>query len=124
MKQKDYVISEVKRVLGTRFTPFVTNAILILSNLELELIKENTFNAILSQQVEYSGLNQPPTEIKAYARSMVMNHLKKAKELNGNLVYSTSAGKVQAVKAVDETPKGIVTSVLPKELFDYLAQLV
>jgi hypothetical protein len=35
-------------------------------------------------------------EIFAYSRSMVMNHLKKAKELNGNQVYGVGTVVIQS----------------------------
>ena len=104
--------------------PFLTNAILILTKDELELIKETTFSAILNQTIEYGNHGQPAGEIKLYARSMVMNHLKKARELNGNMVYSSTTGSTRAVKADPVAPKGIVSSVLPEELQEYCKTLV
>ena len=124
IKQKDFVISEVKRILGTKFTPFVTKAILTLSANELELIKESTFNAILAGTVDYSKPNDSYADKRTYARSMVINHLKKSRELNGNLVYSNATGQTKAVKANPVGPKGINTSVLPEELQEYVRQLV
>lgn len=124
IKQKDFVVSEVKRVLGTRFVSYTTNALLVLSANELELVKESTLHAILSGQVEYGKSNDTLANIKVYARSMVMNHLKKCRELNGNLVYSKSTGETKAIKADPVAPKGIVSTVLPKELQEYVKGLV
>ena len=122
-KQKDFVVDQVKTILGSRFIPGTTFAITALTHSELELIKERTYAAILSGNVEYSKDVSNLAEVRTYSRSMVMNHLKKAKELNGNMVYSSSTNAAPAAK-VPKKQKGIDTALLPQELQEYVRNLV
>lgn len=123
--QKAFVVETVKQVLGTTFTPYVDKALLKLSNAQLEEVKRLTAVAIMNSTVEYSKSRTELSEVNTYARSMVMNHLKKAKELNGNLVFASNGTKTVATKvAKEETPKGIDLSLLPADLKEYVSKLV
>jgi hypothetical protein len=123
--QKAFVVDKVKEILGSSFTPFQDKALLVLTNVQLEQVKSDTFRAILSGAIEYGKDLQQQVEVRTYARSMVMNHLKKAKELNGNLVFSTEGSKTIATKVIkDPTPKGVDLSLLPEDLRSYVSKLV
>jgi len=122
--QKAFVVEAVKQVLGTAFVPFQDIALLKLSSAQLEQVKSMTVAAILNGQVEYGKDVSDVNEAKTYGRSMVMNHLKKAKELNGNMVFQTNGDKTVAARVKkDPTPKGIDMSVLPEELKEYVSKL-
>ena len=76
--QKEAVVVEVTNILGARFTKFLSNAVELLSTAELETVKRNITNGIITGNIEYSKDRTKTSEVTSYARSMVMNHLKKA----------------------------------------------
>lgn len=83
-KQKEAVIWYVENILGSNFVSRQTNVINTLSDANLEDLKQRITNDIGLGLIEYSKDRTNYAEVRTYARSMVMNHLKKAKELNGN----------------------------------------
>src|ERR1041385_2293749 len=93
--QKEAVINEVIAQLPT-FQKYVDNAILKLSSAQLEAVKDAVMTGILLGNVEYSKDVTNRSEVRTYARSMVMNHLKKAKELNGGCSYVPSSTGVSS----------------------------
>lgn len=136
--QKEAVIEEVLQQLPS-FVKYQDNAILMLSNAQLEVIKARVFFGITSRTIEYSKDPTNTSEVRTYARSMVMNHLKKAKELNGGHVYKTAPTAVTG--DLDETgtskhtprtirskvkiaPKGVNPDILPEELKEFVKTLV
>ena len=126
--QKEAVVELVKQTLGTRFTPFKDKVLLLLTSSELENIKADVFNLIINGIVEYSKDKNNHNEARTYARSMVMNHLKKAKELNGNLtqvaVGVTSSGVPARVFKRNNIPKGVDAELLPEDLKEFVSKLV
>jgi hypothetical protein len=136
--QKQAVIDSVVAVTNGRFKVFSDNAATFLSTDELEKIKQDICDGILTSTIQYSKDIANTTEVKAYARSMVMNHIKKAKELNSGNVYapnkSTTTSPVSTVvtnkpKQVKQpkikVPKGVKFDILPdymKEVAINLAQ--
>ena len=131
--QKESVIDEVVAHQPT-FQMCKDNAILTLSAKDLESIKSNIFTGIVNGTIEYSKDRTKIAEVRLYARSMVMNHLKKAKELNGGNVYINNSSVVHAdsnalsVKPVRTkvkvAPKGVDPSLLPEELQEYVKTLI
>lgn len=127
--QKEAVIIEVMGHLPT-FQKYVDNAILKLSSAQLETIKNNICLGILSGGIEYGKSLSNTAEVRTYARSMVMNHLKKAKELNGG--HSLTSNPASASNPVPRTirtkvklaPKGINPDLLPEELKEFVKTLV
>lgn len=126
--QKQFVIEMVEKVIPG-FVKGSDNALKLLSAEQLEEIKTVTTGSISSGGVEYSKDRSNWAEVRLYARSMVMNHLKKAKELNGGLsVVGTSAGgqnrlnrpeKVTLAKDPD-----IDYTILPEDLASFVRNLV
>ena len=112
--QKDAVIAEVITRIPT-FQKFQDNAILKLSATQVEDIKSVIYQGIINGHIEYSKDVTDLAECRAYARSMVMNHLKKAKELNGGHAFTKRADKVVREK-VATGPKGVNLDLLPQEL--------
>ena len=140
--QKDAVVAEVQNQLPN-FTLHKDNAILLLSSKQLDLIKTNIYSGIINGLIEYSKSVADTSEVRAYARSMVMNHLKKAKELNGGCTYktsnnsnitnsnattSTSISNVvvprPTLSKVKIAPKGVNPALLTAELQEYVRTLV
>lgn len=135
MIQKDAVVVEVKNQLPN-FIPYKDNAILLLSGTQLEIIKTNIYSGIVNSTIDYSKDRTNTAEVRAYARSMVMNHIKKAKELNGGHIYQSTAtnnslatnnihpiSRPVRVK-VKIAPKGVNPDLLPDELKEYVKSLV
>lgn len=110
--QKQAVIDEVVAELGTSFTLNQTNALASMTHDQLENIKNRVEAGILNGTIKY-GKEINIAEVKTYARSMVMNHLKKATELNGGQAKSVSVPKEKPAK---EEKYGINKDILPDEL--------
>lgn len=129
--QKEAVIMQVMVQLPA-FEKYVDNAILMLSNIQLEAIKSTVSDLILAGTIEYSKSLTNTSEVRSYARSMVMNHLKKAKELNGGHGYKATpvggANYVNQQKTIRVkekiAPKGVNPDLLPEELQEYVKTLV
>ena len=122
--QKDAVVKAVKTLLPG-FLPYRDIALVMLTKDQLEAIKMSIGNDILYSVIEYSKDRTNRAEVVSYARSMVMNHLKKCKELNGNQTYSTNPTPTTAKeKTVDKTIAGINMEILPEELQDFVKTLV
>lgn len=125
--QKEAVVNEVLAQLPS-FQKGVDNAILVLSNAQLEVIKTRIQVGIASGTIEYSKDSSNAAEVRTYARSMVMNHLKKAKELNGGHAYvsapSDGSKSTKTVRVKEQTiPKGIDLALLPEELQEFVKTL-
>ncbi len=116
-KQKDAVVEEVKNILGSKFTPYQDNALSLLSADELEFLKNRVTNLISVGAVAYSKDASLFHEVQTYARSMVMNHLKKAKELTGG-VQSPNVPK-KAKEPVNQ----INEDILPDSLKEFVRTL-
>ena len=126
--QKAAVIEEVLLFLPT-FKVGTDNALLALSSADLESIKSSIQMRIMSGNIEYSKDPTNQNEVRTYARSMVMNHLKKAKELNGGHAYvaapSNSPAASKTVRVKDpKVPKGVDVSLLPEDLQEFVKTLV
>ena len=127
--QKQAVVDEVVAALGSSFTLGKDNALSMLTKLQLHLIKTNVAHAILNGEVAYTKSVSNPTEVIAYAKSMVMNHLKKAKELNGGGDFvAVSAQKeskvVVAIASKVALPKGVKAHLLDAEMLEAAKSLV
>lgn len=122
--QKEAVIEAVLLQVPT-FVKYQDNAILVLSAKQLEDIKDYIGSAIMSDLIEYSKDKTNAAEVRSYARSMVMNHLKKAKELNGGHVLTKSPTSGTTVRQkVKMAPKGVNPDLLPEDLKEYVKTLV
>ena len=126
--QKEAVIAEVL-IQVPNFVKHQDNAILVLSASQLENVKANVMNGILNGLIEYSKDIHNHAEVRSYARSMVMNHIKKAKELNGGHGYirnTTSDSSTPRTVRVKEkiAPKGVDPDLLPEELKTFAKTLV
>lgn len=109
--QKEAVVSAVKAILGTRFVPNQDRALDLLTEEQIENIKELMFSGIMNGSIEYAKDKTDEKAVKTYARSMVMNHLKKTKVLNGSKVKEEPEENL-----LDE-------SILPEDLRDFLGRL-
>jgi len=121
--QKDAVVAQVKAYLGNTFTPYKDIALVMLSAQLLEALKKNIGDMILNGTVEYSKDITNVAEVRSYARSMVMNHLKKCRELNGGQVYTTNPAMVQSKKET-KALCGVNLEILPEDLRTFVQGLV
>ena len=91
--QKEAIVKMVKHMLPS-FNPHKDVALVMLTKDQLEQLKIHIGQCIMSGTVAYSKpLVQ--AEVMAYARSCVMNHLKKSRELNGNQIYGVGPAVAQ-----------------------------
>lgn len=120
--QKETVINTIISIKPS-FQKGVDNALLVLSSTELESVKSIVTALIVGGTVEYSKDITNLSEVRSYARSMVMNHIKKAKELNGGHAYVAASvnGQNKTVRVKVATgPKGIDVSLLSEGLQEYV----
>lgn len=117
--QKDAVIALVEKSLPN-FNKYKDIALVMLSAAQLEQLKQDIGAQIMSGLVEYSKDKSNRAEVTTYARSMVMNHLKKAKELNGNVIYG---GGVATPAKEPKNHFPLTKSELTPELASYLETL-
>jgi hypothetical protein len=119
--QKEAVVELVCVALGSNFMPGKTNALSLLTSAQLSHIKDSVYNGIMCGDISY-GKALLHREVKSYASSVVMNHLKKAKELNGGQSATpSSVAKSTHIEASDTLQNlGIDVSILP----DYAKQIL
>jgi hypothetical protein len=120
--QKEAVIEIVKILLPT-FRPYKDIALVMLTKQQLEDLKHQIGQGIYLGQIEYSKDASNGPEVFSYARSMVMNHLKKARELNGNQVYGSSAAVVQSAKE-EKKMSALNVDILSDDLKAFVKTLV
>jgi len=125
MNQKDAVVKAVRAVLPN-MVMHKDIALVMLTKDQLENIKYQIGHGILDGSIEYSKDRTNTAEVMSYARSMVMNHLKKAKELNGGQVYggSTTASTAQKIVNPEKALSGIDMEHLPTELKEFVKTIV
>jgi len=123
--QKDAVVEYVVNQLPT-FVKYKDNALLLLTKEQLDLVKTNVAQGILNGEISYGKDLTKSAEVHAYARSMVMNHLKKARELNGGSSHSQTvfAPRQGATPTKIKAPKGVDLTLLPEELKELVLKLV
>lgn len=116
--QKQSVVNKVLELLPG-FTLYKNIALVMLSANQLEALKSDIAIGIHQGLIEYSKDKDNHAEVVPYARSMVMNHLKKARELNGNAIYGNGTA------VVAKEPKGFVIDkdLLTQDLKDYVETL-
>jgi hypothetical protein len=85
VSQKQAVLNEVQAILGSSFDRSMP-ARDQLSESELVLLRSNIANGIINGVIEYSK-DIDAKEVAKYVSSMISNHFRKAKELNGNAQY-------------------------------------
>jgi pyruvate-formate lyase len=125
--QKQAVVDEVVSILGSKFTPFKDNALSMLSASELELVKKKIASDIMNCSVTYGKDPSKSSEVTAYARSMVMNHLKKARELNGgssSVSHVNTSSKTPSKNMNKRFPKGLNPHILSEEMQNFASSLV
>jgi hypothetical protein len=86
--QKQAVVNAVSSILGSNFTPGETAVKDIITQDELNKVRDNVFNAISSGSVSYNGDTSDSKALRRYVNGMIQNHFRKAKELNGGEKYT------------------------------------
>lgn len=122
--QKQAVIECVMSTLGPSFIKYKTNALSVLTNSQLENIKNTILQGILNNQIEYSKNTSNVLKVKSYVRSMIMNHLKKAPELNGgiNVIIAIKNNRKKINNSI--TLKKIAPELLTEELREFIKTLI
>ena len=116
--QKEAVVDMVKQMLPG-FIEYKNIALMMLTPEQLEELKREIGAGIYNGEIEYSKADK--NGCYQYARAMVMNHLKKARELNGNSVL----GKAQAQETAEESALAKVNmDILPEDLKAFVQGLV
>lgn len=124
ISQKDAVVAEVKKMLPI-FALYKDIALLALSSGQLEQIKNNIQYGILNGTIDYGKDVTNKGEVIPYARSMVMNHLKKAKELNGGQAYGgSSTPRTPKAQSEEKALESINSTLLTTELQSFVKDLV
>ena len=122
--QKQSVVDEVKAILQQNYSPSV-NVLTQLTPTELENVKINVTAGIRNGTIEYSKDRNNYGEVLRYARSMVMNHVKKARELNGGTSQITTTSSEPRVRSTSNlAPKGVDVSAIPEYMKDFVKKLV
>lgn len=129
LSQKQAVVDAVLMQLPN-FQKYSDNALVSLLPEQLEQIKTSICVGIQNGDIEYSKDITNYSEVRSYARSMVMNHMKKARELNGGYSYTgnTASGGDESSKMVrvqEKTgPKGVDLDILPEDLKAFAKTLI
>lgn len=111
--QKEAVVNFVKEALGDDFGKAA--ALNALSPQQLRDVKARIASGIMGGTISYGKNPADVKEVTSYASSMTMNHLKKARELNGGSIGSSSITKSISRKTAAQR-RGIVVDNMP----DYL----
>ena len=122
MKGQKQAVVEMVRAALPNFNLYKDIALVMLTNTQLEHLKVDIGRGIIAGTIEYGKDAGKPGEVYAYSRSMVMNHLKKAKELNGNQVYGVGPAVVQSkpLKAM----ASLNMDLLPEDLKAFVRTIV
>lgn len=119
--QKQAVVEAVQRMLPN-LNLYKDIALVMLTQNQLESLKHEIGQGIYLGSIEYGKDRGNGPEVFSYARSMVMNHLKKAKELNGNQIYGVGPAVVQSKQP--KAAKGLNMDLLPEDLKTFVGTLV
>lgn len=123
MKGQKQAVVEAVETLLPGFVRGSDVALVMLTKDQLEKVKWDIATDIVGGKIEYGKDASQINEVHAYARSMVMNHLKKAKELNGGQVYGKTTAQVAVVKQ-SKALSSIDMSLLPEDLSEFVKTLV
>jgi hypothetical protein len=114
--QKDAVVQLVKAKLGSNFTEFKDDALAMLTQTQLDEIKREVYEGLINGVISYGKDLSKTSEVLSYARSVTMNHLKKAKELNGNSIRQHATTTSSRTMTTKKLYNGIDMSMLPEDL--------
>ena len=88
-KQVNAVIDEVKSILGISYdisVPVATQ----LNDADIKTIQDAIYSGLAAGEIEYKGDTSNAKTLRVYANGLVTNHLRKCKQLNGNVKYEAS----------------------------------
>lgn len=86
VSQKQAVIDGIKNLLGSSYDPSqpVKDQI---KPIQLTALKNSISNDIAAGLIAYKGVTSDAPKVKSYVSSLISNHMRKAKELNGGSAY-------------------------------------
>lgn len=91
LKQKEAVVNAVISVLGEDFTSGTTIVTDIITKEQKSEIRKIVFEGIMNGEVGFNGSLEDDKAVARYVNSMVDNHFRRAKELNGGKTYKPSS---------------------------------
>ena len=97
-KQKQAVVEEIKNVLGDSFVEFETVVKDIITNEQRKAAKENIVKGIINGTIQYNKDRSDEAAVRKYGSNLVNNYLRKAKELNGNVVNKSKKREDTTIK--------------------------
>jgi hypothetical protein len=106
VSQKQAVVDGIKNLLGSSYDPSqsVKNQI---TSTQMVFLRDSIVNDIVSGVVAYKGATSDMPKVKSYVSSLISNHIRKAKELNGGSSYSPAFTK-NTSSSTNKTTKGKV----------------
>lgn len=110
MKQKDAVVIAVTKVLGEDFTVGTTVVKDVITKDQKSEVRGIVLQGILDGEVAYNKDLADEKAIGRYVNSMVDNHFRKAKELNGGSTYrpaSTGTRRDPQLKELNKLLKSL-----------------
>lgn len=90
VRQVDAVVETVKSVLGPTFQEGKDDARLFLTKGLLNQVYESIYSGIMSGTINFKGDTDNTVAVKNYVRSLVSNHLRRSKKLNGGKNYKVN----------------------------------
>ena len=107
-KQVTAVVEEVKNVLGETYDLSVPS-VNSLDKASITAIQGVIFDGLAAGEIEYKGDVTNVKTLKTYANGLVTNHLRKCKQLNGNVKYEASGNGPKRDERLRELNKVLVS---------------
>lgn len=108
ISQKNAVIREVTKTLGSSFDNSVP-AYDLLSDEQISKVRKSITDGIINGDIEFSLPVKTERDVYLYVCGLVSNHLRKATQLNGNVVYKPKAKSNDADPVIFELKKLLAT---------------
>jgi len=91
ISQCQAVIDAVSTILGDTFVEGETNAKKVLTSEQLSSVADEVTNGIMGGTVSFGKATEDEKSVRNYVVSMISNHLRKSKKLNGGTAYNPSS---------------------------------
>ena len=109
VSQKQSVVNEIKAILGGTYNENIPARDQLTED-QLKTVKANVVAGILNGSIEFKTEYSDEKDVIRYVSGMVSNHLRKARELNGNVNHSPlSSGRGSRDPQISELTKLLKT---------------
>jgi hypothetical protein len=122
--QKQAVVNAVGSILGSDFTAGETPVKDIITQDQLNKVRDDVFSNIKNGNVSYNGDTSDDKALRRYVNGMVQNHFRKAKELNGGEKYAPTGGGAKRDAQLSELKKLLDTYSAGSEEYDKIQQAI